>query len=215
MLMSAFFDKWQRIALSPTDDSWVALQHGVLPISFEEFEHIWSLAPAAKPTGVVYGREVEFPRRTAAFGRDYTFSGQTTAALESDQAPGYNHYATWMTNANLNGVLVNWYDAADGDYIGLHSDDEKQLCTGAPIVSITWTSTDNHFRRFRLKPKNSTGLFPSFGEGPGIVSLRHGDAIVMGGMCQKTHKHEIMHVRKRVPDESHGRRINVTLRRFA
>lgn len=213
--MSVFFDAWPRTALTPNGDSWVALQRRVLPVSPEEFEHLWSLAPPEKAAGIVYGKKVTFPRRTAAFGRDYTFSGQTTVALDADQAPGYAHYATWMTNANLNGVLINWYDAADGDYIGSHSDNEAQLCTDAPIVSITWTSTDNHFRRFRLKPKNSAGLFPTFGEGPGIVSLRHGDALVMGGLCQKTHKHEIMPVRKRISAESHGRRINVTLRRFA
>lgn len=209
-----FYSDWKHYHLTENSDSWIAVEREVLKISFEEFDALWSLAPPERPTGVIFNKPVTFPRYTAAFGRDYTFAGQTAESLSIDKAPGYTHYAKWMSDANLNGVLVNWYDASDGDYIGLHSDDEKDLCENSPIISITWTSTNTHFRRFRLKPKNSAGLFPSFGDGPGIISLRNGDAIVMGGTCQKTHKHEIMKPRKTCVNESNGRRINITLRRF-
>ena len=88
---------------------------------------------------------------------------------------------------------MNWYDAAQKDYIGAHSDDERQLFFGAPIVSITWTSSPTHFRRFRIKPKNSSGLYPNFGEEPGVISLRDGDVVVMGGMCQKSTNTKFCH----------------------
>jgi hypothetical protein len=113
-----------------------------------------------------------------------------------------------MANQKLNGVLINWYDASDGDYIGPHSDDESTLEEGAPIVSITYCSNDEHYRRFRFRPKKGHDGKTE------IVKLRNGDVLTMGGTCQKTHKHEIMPARKADALENTGRRINVTLRRF-
>ena len=51
-------------------------------------------------------------------------------------------------------------------------------------------------------------------DGP-VVTLRNGDLVVMGGTCQRTHKHEVMQVLKRSPlEEQSGRRINLTFRWF-
>ena len=36
---------------------------------------------------------------------------------------------------NLNGILVNWYNPQD--YIGFHSDDEKNLIRDEPIITLT------------------------------------------------------------------------------
>ena len=119
-----------------------------LPIQTDEFERLWALAPPQKPTSIVCGHY--FPRYTAAYGNDYTFSGQTAIAQDAPSAPGYEHYTHWMMNAGLNGILVNWYNAAQRDYIGPHSDDEINLCENTPIVSITFCSNDTHYRRFRL-----------------------------------------------------------------
>lgn len=205
-----FFDSWDTTPLTPDQaSSWLAVARRKIPIDADEFERLWSLAPSQKSTGIVFGRSVTFPRRTAAFGRDYTFSGQTSVSLDLTDAPGYEHYADWMTDTGLNGVLVNWYDAFEGDYIGAHSDNEVQLVRGAPIVSITFASNDLHFRRFRLKAKK-----PLDDNGDVAVELRNGDVVVMGGACQQTHKHEIMPPRQREAHERTGRRINVTLRRF-
>lgn len=204
-----FFDSWATTPLTRDRASWLAVAPREIPIDSKEFERLWSLAPSHKSTGVVFGRSVTFPRRTAAFGRDYTFSGQTSVSLDLARAPGYEHYAAWMSDAALNGVLVNWYDASEGDYIGPHSDDEAQLVRGAPIVSITFASNDLHFRRFRLKARQR------FDDDDVAVELRNGDVVVMGGACQRTHKHEIMPPRRREEHERTGRRINVTLRRFA
>ena len=44
------------------------------------------------------------------------------------------------------------------------------------------------------------------------MHVKNGDLIVMGGECQRTHKHEIMKLRSRDP---RGRRVNLTLRAFA
>lgn len=210
-----FFEQWQRVSLTDDESSWVA-RGRIAPLPKDEFEQLWAMAPTCKQTGVIYGKEVEFPRRICAYGQDYAFSGQVSESKPLSEAPGYSYYADWMTDVNLNGVLVNWYDAANGDYIGPHSDDERSLVSGAPIMSITWTSRPDHFRRFRLKPKNSAGLYPNFGDEPGVLKLYGGDVVVMGGSCQRTHKHEIMPPRKKkAPQEANGRRINITLRCFS
>lgn len=209
-----------RVALVDDESSWVSVDRGVVPVSPEEFDDMWSMAPSERATGTVFGRRVTFPRRTAAYGRDYTFSGTTQAARPLDEAPGYRHVRQWLApspNRTANGILVNWYDAADGDRIGAHSDDERALQRGADIVCVTWASSAAHFRRFRLTSKDAAAAPAAFaGEDvPGVLSLRNGDVLVMGGRCQETHKHEVLPPRKRVPDESHGRRISLTIRTFA
>ena len=107
-----------------------------------------------------------------------------------------------------NGTLLNWYVAEAGDYIGKHSDNEKGLIPAQTIASITWARPREHFRRFRLSPKkghDGTTL---------TLDLYDGDLVIMGGLCQATHDHEIMKSRKRQRNESKGRRINQTDRAF-
>ena len=73
-------------------------------------------------------------------------------------------------------------------------------------------------RRFRLLPRKGVAdsLTPTWNDPktPGVLRLRDGCLVVMGGACQQTHKHELMKVTKQ-PSESVGRRINLTLRAFA
>ena len=109
-------------------------------------------------------------------------------------------------------MLVNWY--ADGShYIGAHSDDETQLADSAPIFSLSWGAS----RRFRMLPKTER---PRKGEAPLwetdgpreklTLELGDGDLLVMGGTCQKTHKHDVPKTGNLV-----GRRVNATFRTFA
>ena len=127
-------------------------------------------------------------------------------------------------------VFASFTRYADGShYIGPHSDDETQLAAGAPIFSISWGAT----RRFRLLPRRktasnrdqkavsddygSTGSTDACGASgrPAApvkldLEVANGDLVVMGGDCQKTHKHEVPKTRQLV-----GRRINATFRTFA
>ena len=111
---------------------------------------------------------------------------------------------------------------ADGShYIGPHSDDETQLAPGAPIYSVSWGAT----RRFRLLPRKrlvknieggcvstrETGKLAQLAAGMKLdLEVGDGDLVVMGGECQKTHKHEVPKTSQLV-----GRRINATFRTFA
>ena len=197
-----------KILLTPDKASWFAMAGECLPVTAEEFDQMWAAAPEEKATGVMFGKPVTFPRRTRAYGLDYTFAGQTSEAANVASAPGHDRYEYWMYHQQLTGVLVNWHDASDGDYIGPHSDNESTLEKGAPILSITFCSHEEHYRRFRFQPKKGH-------EGrTKTVKLRNGDVLMMGGTCQRTHKHEIMPARKTDAFENAGRRINVTLRRF-
>merc|ERR1719322_2362284 len=53
--------------------------------------------------------------------------------------------------AAINGGLVNFY-ADGGEYIGPHSDDQRQLRRGSPIVSVSWGVS----RNFVMVPKKGT-----------------------------------------------------------
>jgi|MDSZ01.1.fsa_nt_gb alkylated DNA repair dioxygenase AlkB len=191
--------------------SWVVIVRRYHPSDQTSFDELWKLRPDDPPYGTIMGRRVPFPRRTRAFGSDYAFSGQTADASPIEALPAlarsYRTKTSIIKLHKLNGVLLNWYDASEGDYIGPHADDEGQLIRGEPILSITWTSPATHFRRFRLLPKKKEDVSLT-------LDLYDGDLVVMGGRCQTTHKHEIMKSRKRQRDECVGRRINQTDRAF-
>lgn len=105
------------------------------------------------------------------------------------------------------GSLLNFYDADQSHYVGLHSDDDSALVAGTPIFSLSWGQS----RRFRLAPREK-------GQGRTVMlHLAHGDLVVMGGACQKTHKHEIIKPDKfeRAGGGQFGtRRMNATFRFF-
>lgn len=198
---------------SLTDDgaSWVMVVRKMCPASDDAFEAAWETRPQDRPTGMIMGRMTPFPRRTRAFGKDYSFSGQTAQSLPVDDMPdlckSYRTTLAAILDTAPNGSLLNWYNAIEGDYIGQHADDERSLCKDRPIFSATWCKPDAHFRRFRLVPKTVGQTL--------TLDVQNGDVIVMGGTCQATHKHEVMKPRKRVRDESLGRRINQTDRYFS
>ena len=167
------------------------------------------------------GRSVEFPRRTRAFGVDYKYTGQTQRSLPMNEAPPFvtEVVRTLQSVPGLgihNAALLNWYDAKNKEYMGAHSDDETELVRHQPVVSMSWC-TAGHYRRFRFSPKKGVedALLPSFSPtwGPGVLQLRNGCLVVMGGQCQATHKHEVMKPTKAI-GECEGLRINLTLRAF-
>ena len=99
-----------------------------------------------------------------------------------------------------NGCLQNWYHPEDT--IGIHADDERDLQAQYPIFSLTWGGT----RRFVLKPRDKSlqkvELF-----------LEDGDLLLMGGHCQRTHRHEVPK-RRTTKDPPTSDRINWTIRAF-
>ena len=205
--------------LTPDGRSWLLHAERYWPLDDADVENLWKVRPTDPTKGVIMGREVDFPRRTAAYGVDYKYTGQVqrSAPLDAAPAPLNGIVAALRREAfqEHNALLLNWYDAKQKEYMGAHSDDERELIKSAPVVSLSWT-TRGHYRRFRFTPRKGVAdaLTPDeWGLGPGCMALRNGCLVVMGGQCQATHKHELMKPTKQL-GESDGRRINLTLRAF-
>lgn len=97
----------------------------------------------------------------------------------------------------LNGLSVNWYDAAFGHYMVLHRDNTKNLVTGAPIVAVSLGAE----RVFRLRPWWPGDLVE--------FTATHGKLFVMPFETNRVWRHGVPH---RSTDT--GRRISITLRAF-
>ena len=215
-------DSSPRINLTKDGKSWIIVLRRWHPLSVQDFNKLWCTKPETRPRGFIMGNEVAFPRYTSSYGKDYTFSGQTTKSNPMSDAPIIETIQSTI-DPLLNGALLNFYETNKDncDYIGAHSDDEKELCSNYPIYSITWCNHESHFRRFRMIPKDKKRQMediPDEWKQPNlnglVIKVYNGDLIIMGGECQKTHKHEILRSRKTCTDECIGKRINLTLRRF-
>ena len=174
------------------------------------FDDVWNLRterPMIRPRG----RFVEAPRWQQAYGRNYTFSGQTAEALPIPEvlAP-FLDWGKDSMDSRLNGMLLNWYAARggdigkgrnskDGDYIGPHRDKWEELVDGSPIVTISLGGT----RVFRIRAHKGTGVFD--------FPVTNGAVIVMPFATNLAFTHEVLKPRR----GEDGRRISITLRAFA
>lgn len=145
----------------------------------------------------LFGKSVAQPRLTAWHGdKTYSYSGLTL------------HPAPWnpllvhlrnelekLTNTSFNSVLLNWY--RDGqDYMGWHSDDEKELGINPTIASVSFGAT----RRFVLREKSDHQNKIEF-------ELSNGSVLIMQGALQHHWQHVVPKTAK--IKES---RINLTFR---
>jgi len=142
------------------------------------------------------GRPIPMPRLQTAYGRDYSFSGQTSVAKPiPPELQGVVDWANSLGMGLFNALLVNWY--ADGSkYIGAHSDNTAPLVRDSPIMTVSLGAT----RCFRVRTRADER----------VVDLHpaDGDVIVMGGAFQAEFKHEVTKVARAGP------RISLTLRQF-
>ena len=157
----------------------------------------------------IMGRTHQIPRKRAAFGDgglSYSFSGITVAA--NAWTPFITQIRNCVESAlreTFNFVLVNRYK--DGlDHIGEHRDDEKDLCRGAPIASLSLGQE----RDFVLKHRDSRGReAPRKDIQPVKVSLRHGSLLVMREPTNSQWYHSLP-----VRRNAAAPRINLTFRRM-
>jgi alkylated DNA repair dioxygenase AlkB len=163
------------------------------------FEEVWRLHPDDKPRIKMHGKEVAIPRWQQAYGADYHFSGQTSRALPTPTAlVPLLDWARRAINADLSGLLLNWYDGP-GHYIGPHHDSVKGMVKDAPIVTISFGET----RVFRLTPgKKASGIRRDFPAPTGTV-------FVMPYDTNLAWKHQVVKSAR-----YRGRRVSVTLRAF-
>ncbi len=209
--------KKRRYALTDSGDSWVdcfRLDASLRPTR-AQFEALWSLHPNALGEIKMLGKTVKTPRWQQSYGLAYKFSGQVHDA--QPVPPEVQPYLDWANSLQkeylapyggkrFNMALLNWYQ--DGQhYIGFHSDDEAQLLQTPSGESLVLSISLGQERNFVLKPRDGvTGETVK-------LQLSNGTVAVMGGRCQKTHKHAVPKV-SGAKGAKMGRRINLTFRLF-
>jgi alkylated DNA repair dioxygenase AlkB len=164
------------------------------------FEELWALHPERfhEITQPFTGKTIPLPRWQQAYGRDYRYTGSVNRALAIP--PILEPFLAWaraLFDRRLNGLLLNWYDAAQRHYIGPHRDSTVGLMVGAPIVTVSLGAP----RTFRLRPLRGQG-FVDF-------AAMHGSVFVLPWESNLDLKHEVP-LRK----SARGRRISITLRAF-
>lgn len=162
----------------------------------ERFEELWLMHPPELPKVVLRGAELLTPRWHRAFGRDYEFAG---AIAEAAPVPPILQPMLAWTRANvderINGILVNWYDAAFEHRIAQHKDSPIGRIPECPIVTISLGAA----RTFQM----------FVGKRPVGFRVADGDVVVIPDATNRRHAHSVPHLPRDV-----GRRISVTLRGF-
>src|SRR6056297_1377479 len=137
--------------------SWVDIFY--LPVKILEnldFEQLWNLHPEEKGTVKIFGKPTKIPRYQQSYGINYFFSGMEH---DCEEVPGILNPIVELFNSSeyvdeethFNQVVVNWY--TDGsDYIGPHSDNEKQIVkrkdgtTSIPSITLQEGKANRIFR---------------------------------------------------------------------
>jgi alpha-ketoglutarate-dependent dioxygenase alkB family protein 2 len=146
----------------------------------------------------IYGKNIPIPRKQVAYGdpgTSYTFSNTKVDAkpwieillkIKAD--------IEYMTDLKFNFCLVNKYDNGN-NYIGYHSDDEKDLGPNPSIASVSFGQE----RKFYFKSKETDKVTQ--------LKLNSGCLCMMYNPTNTYYKHS-------VPKETKvtGTRINLTFR---
>lgn len=200
-----------RIYLGENKDSYVDLFYSEVARKID-FDRAFELHPGERDTIKINGKESKVPRWQQSYGEIHEakplpdiYQRLVEEILQETGGPKPNQF------------LVNWYQNGS-DYIGAHSEDERQMVRGPRGESTVYSVTlqeDPGNRIFRLKPKvPKKGALPEaerelLDKERIDIELRHGLVIIMGGLCQVQYKHQVP-----ATEESVGRRINLTMRCF-
>lgn len=162
------------------------------------FEDIWSLHPDTYHYLTIHGRRIQSPRWQQSYGANYRFSGAVSKGFPV--ASLLQPYLDWCQkniHADLNAMLVNWYDADLKHYIGKHRDDTRDLLENTPIVTISLGAP----RTFRMRPYRGSGFIDT--------TLSHGDVLIIPEETNAKWTHEVPHFKR-----DKGRRISITCRAY-
>ena len=187
-------------------DSW--LDEGKIPDNLSNVDHfnkIWELHPTEHANVIIFGKSTPIPRWQRSYGRDYKFSGVISKGFPvTDEILPYLKWVNELGYGEFNEILLNWYENGE-HYIGSHSDDEKQLKSGSPIVTIT-LCLPGQSRKFRIRKKSDKCVIKD-------VLTTNGLVLTMGGNFQKEFKHEIVKISGKAAKNA-GSRISITFRQF-
>lgn len=148
---------------------------------------------------MMYGKELPLPRLSAWYGdnsKPYTYSGIKLNPLPwTDELLQIKEKIETEAKVKFSSVLLNRY--RDGqDYVGWHTDAEKELGINPIIGSVNFGATrkfqlrriDDHKEKFELE-------------------LKHGTFLVMCGATQHFWQHQVPKTALKI-----GERLNLTFR---
>jgi len=151
---------------------------------------------------MMYGKELPLPRLSAWYGdnnKPYTYSGITLNPLPwTNELLQIKERIETEAKVRFSSVLINRY--RDGqDYVGWHTDAEKELGKNPTIGSVNFGAT----RKFQLRRiDDHKEKFE--------VELKHGTFLVMGGATQHFWQHQVPKTATKI-----GERLNLTFRVIA
>jgi len=197
---------FETIDLKLSEKSSLKMCNDVIEFSQEEFDDFLGLRPKENHEIKMFGSLVKVPRGQQFYGEgSYKYSGTVNTGIK--EIPVLIQKCIDVANEMYpehvwNGALANWYN--DGtEYISHHSDDERDLTKGAPILSFSFGST----RMFRISPKPYKDALVALD-----VPTLHNSVMIMEGNFQKEFEHEILKAKKK---EVFGPRVNITIRHMS
>lgn len=148
---------------------------------------------------MMYGKELPLPRLSAWYGENqkpYTYSGITLQPLPwTNELLEIKTKIEEVAKVNFSSVLLNRYRNGQ-DYVGWHTDAEKELGRNPVIGSVNFGAT----RRFQLRRiDDHKEKFE--------VELKHGTYLVMQGTTQHFWQHQVPKTAVKI-----GERLNLTFR---
>jgi len=149
----------------------------------------------------IYGKYVNFPRLTSYYGdKEYFYSGVLYYPLPwTEELLGIKKLVEDYSGEKYNSVLLQFYRNGN-DYIGWHSDSEKDMVENAAIASVSFGAKRNFVLRPRSKDLRKKIDNINF-------ELQNGDLLIMRDVTQKFWQHSITKS-KNIKSE----RINLTFR---
>lgn len=141
----------------------------------------------------IFGKDIEIPRKQVGYGEpgtSYQFSGVKVSAKSWSEnnilcivLRNIRHKVETFTGQTFNFVLINRYE--DGNqYIGYHSDDEKELGNEPTIVGVSFgAKRDVSFKSNSFIPSKISQQFN--------LELEHGSIFVMYDPTNTHWKHSI------------------------
>jgi alkylated DNA repair dioxygenase AlkB len=176
------------------------------------FARLMAIKPAARGQVRTRGRMVDVPRTQAIYGRSYWFSGKEHQALPMEppiaEFLAYANASEFADKARgfvFDQIVANYY-ADGGEYIGAHSDDERQLQVTEDGETVIFGASWGAERVLRFRPRDPNGFSVD-------IPLRDGYGYVMGGRTQRTHTHQIPKIGGK-KSATIGPRISLTARCF-
>jgi alkylated DNA repair dioxygenase AlkB len=151
-----------------------------IQITEDDKEILWTMKPDKPQQITLFGKKMNTPRLQEAFGKSYTFSGSKFESTKPipELCDRLIKKFNKLYRTEFNMVLINWYRDGD-DYISMHSDNEKQIKENSPVITVS-IGQAREFVLQNIKNKEKHKFI-----------LENNSVLVMGGTCQKTHKHGI------------------------